>query len=335
MASEIRYGIVGCAGMGTNHADVVRDAEGATLAACADVSEENARAFAESYGTEWYTDPGAMAVEADLDAVSVCTPNGTHAEIVADLAAAGVDVLCEKPLEVTPERVARTVESCEEAGVKLGCILQRRTFGGPRLAREAAADGRLGELVLADVQVKWHREPAYYEDVAWHGTTDLDGGILLTQALHGVDLLQWAAGGVDRVAAGLDTLHHDVEAPDTAALMVEFSEGGYGQLAATTATYPQRPITLQVHGTEGTVRWHEDDVDEAVTVDGPIEDAAEPFPMGVGIPGQVRDFLEAIREDREPMVTPVDAREALDIVFAAQRSSERGEWVDVGSIRGR
>lgn len=332
VATDLRYGIVGCAGMGDTHADAVEAIDGVALVACADIDEGIARSFADRYGTAWYTDPAEMAVDAELDLVSVCTPNGTHLEIVTDLAEAGVDILCEKPLEITSERVDQMIRVCEREGVTLGCIFQRRTFGGARLAREAVADGRLGDVIFGGIEVKWHREQSYYDDVAWHGTTDLDGGILLTQALHGVDLLQWSAGGVDRVAAGLDTLHHDIEAPDTAALTVEFSEGGYGQLAATTATYPQRPITLQVHGTEGTVRWHEDDVDEAVTVEGPIEDAAEPFPMGVGIPGQVRDFIQAIREGRDPMVTPADAREALDIVFAAERSAERGEWIDVDGV---
>lgn len=328
-ASDFRYGVVGCAGMGENHADAVESVEDATLVACADIDEGIARSFADAYDVAWYTDPAEMAVDADLDIVSVCTPNGTHLEIVSDLAEAGVDVLCEKPLEITRERVDQLIDVCDREGITLGCILQRRLYGGPRLAREAVADGRLGDLVLGDVEVKWHRESSYYEDVGWHGTADLDGGILLTQALHGVDLLQWVAGGIDRIAADLEAVHHDIEVPDTAVASVEFTNGGYGQITATTATYPQQPITLSLHGTRGTIRWHEDELELFETKDGVDDATPEPFHMGTGIPGQVRDFVAAIREDRDPMVPPNEARKALDITFAAQESAESGRWIDV------
>ncbi|MEY7848378.1 Gfo/Idh/MocA family protein [Natrarchaeobius sp. A-rgal3] len=332
MDNAIRYGVVGCAGMGTNHADAIEEIDGATLVACADVDEGIARSFAETYDTAWYTDPAEMARDAELDAASVCTPNGTHLEIVTALAEAGVDVLCEKPLEITPERTNELVDVCERADVTAGCIFQRRTCGGPRLAREALADGRLGELVLGEVQVKWYREPSYYDDVGWHGTADVDGGILHTQALHGIDLLQWATGGIERVAAKSEARHHDIEVPDTVVVSVEFADGGYGQITGSTAVYPQEPITLRVHGTEGSIAWYEDELESFETIDG--DDAtAEPFHLGTGIPAQVRDFVEAIEENREPMVPLPEARKTNDVVFAIEAAIEREEWVDVAAVR--
>lgn len=331
-ANELRYGIVGCAGMGTIHADAVTKTEEATLVACADISEDNARAFGEEYGTDWYTDHTEMVAGADVDAVSICTPNGTHAEIVEDLAECGVDILCEKPLEITLERTNRVIDACEREGSVLGCVFQRRTMGGARLAHEAVSEGRLGEPILADVQVKWHREQSYFDAAGWRGTQDLDGGVLLTQALHGVDLLQWVMGGVERICASIDTLHQDVAVPDTAVASVEFSNGALGQITASTAVYPERPITLQVHGTEGTIRWHEDGIDAYETVSDHAVDP-EPFHLGVGILGQVRDFVTAVHNGTFPMVPPEEARKAHDIVFAAEASAERGEWVDVASFR--
>lgn len=347
--SDLRYGIVGCAGMGDTHAEAVEATDGTTLVACADIDDENARSFANDHGTAWYTDSAEMAVDADLDLVSVCTPNGTHLEIVTDLAEAGVDILCEKPLEITPERVDRLIDVCGREGVVLGCILQRRTLGGARLARDAVADGRLGDLIFGDVQVKWHRKQSYYTDTAWHGTTDFDGGILFTQALHGIDLLQWATGGIDRIAAELDTLHHDIEVPDTAVASVEFTDGGYGQITASTAVYPQQPISLRLHGTQGSIRWHEDksdreetdredkperedELEEFETMDG-SDATPESFHLGTGIPGQVRDFVAAVREGRDPMVPPEEARKALAVAFAAQKAARCGEWVDITGIR--
>ncbi len=334
--SDLRYGIVGCAGMGDTHATAVEAIDGATLVACADIKAEIARSVGNDYGIAWYTDPTEMAIDADLDLVSVCTPNGTHLEIVNDLATTGVDILCEKPLEITPERVDRLIDVCERENTTLGCILQRRTFGGPRLARAALADGRLGNLIFGDVRVTWHRKQSYYEDNAWHGTTDTDGGILFTQALHGIDLLQWVTGGIERISAELGTLHHDIEVPDTAIASVEFTDGGYGQITATTAVFPQQPISLRLQGTRGTVQWHEDKSDhenelEAFeTVDSPVDATPEPFHLGTGIRGQVRDFVAAVRDNRDPMVLPKEARKALEITFAARKAANHGEWVDVG-----
>lgn len=330
---HLRYGVVGCAGMGTTHADGVEATDGARLVACADVVPEHAEAFADEYGCAAYTDHGAMAADADLDVASVCTPNGTHADVVVDLARAGIDVLCEKPLDVRPERVDRMIRACEEAGTRLGCIYQRRTMGGARLAREAVETGTIGDLVLGDVQVKWFREDEYFDAAGWRGTLALDGGVLFTQALHGIDLLQWVGGGVERVCAGVDTLHQSVEVPDTAVLAVEFSNGAFGTVAGSTTTYPEYPITLQVHGTAGTVRWHEDELDEYTTRRGDGSLRLEPFHHGVGIEGQVRDFVDAVRTGREPMVPPGEARKALDVVFAAQVSADRGEWVAVEDVR--
>jgi len=329
MTDDLRFGVVGLAGMGGTHADALAATEGATLVAGADLDDDVAADFADERGVEGYTDHVEMVRDADCDAVCVCTPNGTHAEIVEDLAAEGVEVLCEKPLDVTPERVDRVVEACADAGVTLGVCLQRRTFGGPRLARDAVADGTLGELTLADVQVKWHRTSDYY-DVGWRGTADLDGGVLLTQALHGIDLLQWIAGGVERVAATVETMHHDgIEVPDTAAATVEFENGAYGQISASTAIYPQYPITVQVHGTEGSVRWHEDELDEFAVQGREAADLPDPdpFELGRGHLGIVRDFVDAVRADRDPLVSGVDARAVHDLVFAIAEAAETDGWV--------
>lgn len=329
----LRYGVIGCAGMGSTHADALERIDDLTLVACADVVEANARQFADEYDCAWYTDHVEMIEDADLDAVSVCTPNGTHAEIVAEVADANAHVLCEKPLDVRRERVDRLIDACAEAGVKLGCIYQRRTLGEARLARDAVQSGALGELIVADVQVKWHRESPYYEDTGWHGTADLDGGVLLTQALHGIDLLQWIAGDVDRVCAAMDTFHHDIEVPDTAVLNLQFDDGAYGQVSATTAVQPQYPITLQFHGTEGSIRFHEGGVDAYETGAGAVDYTLEDFPLGRGHVGQLRDFSEAIREDRDPMVPPAEARKAPDIVFAAEEAAASDEWTPVHGRR--
>ena len=331
MSDELRYGIIGCSSMGDTHARALEDVDGTTLIACADISEEYAEEFGDENDIASYTDHVEMVEDADLDVVSVCTPNGSHSDIVVELAETGVDILCEKPLDITLPKIDRMIEACDEAGITLGCIFQRRTLFGPQLARKALNDGRLGELTLADVTVKWHREQPYY-DVGWRGTADLDGGVLLTQALHGIDLLQWATGGVERVCAKTKTLHHDIEVPDTAVLSLEFENGALGTVSATTAMYPQYPITLNLHGTEGTIRWHQDEVDEFVTSEGEVDYEGEEVPLSGEHVGQIQDFVDAVREGREPMVTGREGRKAVAIVAAAEKSSEEGRWVDLDEL---
>ena len=332
MSEEIQYGILGCSSMGDSHARALEQVDEVTLIACADINEEIARTFADENGCEWYTDPLEMAQASGVEAVSVCTPNGTHAEIVVKLADRGVDVLCEKPLDISVSKIDRMIGACEEAGVTLGCIFQRRTMFGPQLAHRAVDDGRFGDSITADVQVKWHRERPYFEAASWRGTTDLDGGVLLTQALHGIDLLQWIVDDVERVCAKVKTLHHDIDVPDTAVLSVECVDGSVGQVSASTAVYPQYPITVQIHGTEGSFRWHEDEIDEFVTTDGHVDYEDESVPVETGHAGQIRDFVDAVREEGEPMVDGREGRKAVAIAEAARVSSEEDRWVDMDEL---
>ncbi|MDS0300598.1 Gfo/Idh/MocA family oxidoreductase [Halogeometricum sp. S1BR25-6] len=332
--APIRFGIVGCASMGATHADAIEAVEGAELRACADHTPATARAFGSARNCAAYGGHAEMFADASLDAVCVCTPNGAHREVVVDAAAAGLDVFCEKPLEVTPERVAEMEAACREAGVTLACVLQRRLLPSMQFAREAVRDGRLGRLVSADARMKWHRDPSYYGESSWHGSETLDGGVLFTQALHGIDLLQWVAGGVERVAGATETRSHDIEVPDTAALSVRFADGAVGTVSATTATRPQQPISLEFNGTEGTLRVTESGVDAFETAVGRTEvDLPDPPADGLHAT-QMRDFVDAVTEGRPPMVTAKDAREALSVVFAAERSERRGEWVPTSAFEG-
>lgn len=330
----VRFGIAGCGNMGETHADAIAAVEGADLRACAGHAAATARSFGSAHDCAAYDDHAEMFADASLDAVCVCTPNGAHREVVVDAAAAGLDVFCEKPLDVTPERVAEMEAACREAGVVLACVLQRRLLPSMRFAREVVRDGRLGRLVSADMRMKWHRDPSYYDDSSWHGSETLDGGVLFSQAIHGIDLLQWVAGGVERVAGATDARFHDIEAPDTAALSLRFADGAVGTVSATTATRPQQPISLEFNGTEGTLRVTESGVESFETAGGrPEVDLPDPPADGLHA-AQLRDFVGAVTDDRPPMVSPTEAREALNIVFAAGRSARRGEWVPVSAFGG-
>jgi predicted dehydrogenase len=330
MAATVRYGIIGCNGIGETHGTSVNEAEGAELVACADLVAEIAEEFGAEYGCDPYTDPTEMIQDADLDAVSVCTPSGTHADVAIEAMEAGANVLCEKPLDVYAERIDRMLDTADREGVTLAGVFQRRTGPSAQRAREAVADGELGEMAMGDVQVKWHRTPEYYDSADWRGTREMDGGVLMNQAVHGIDLLQWLMGGVERVNAVTQSKARDVEVETVAAVLVEFENGAVGTIEASTVTYPQHPVIVELNGQEGSIVLEDDDVTEFETTEGEVDVEGEDREWGAGHAAVVQDFVDALREGREPMVPGREARAAVDVILAAYESAEEGGWVEVG-----
>ena len=329
----LRYAIVGCSSIGDEHAKSVKSANGVELVAGVDLDESAVREFAERHGTVPYTELESAVKENEIDAVSVCTPSGTHADVVVDCADLGVNVLCEKPLDVKAERVNRMIDACEDANVTLAGIFQRRTYPGARRAREAVVDGELGPLVLGDVAVAWERSQSYYDGAEWRGTREMDGGVLMNQAIHGIDLLQWIGGGIDRVSADLDTLAHEINVEDTAVINVRFESGALGQIRATTAAHVDHPVTVNVTGERGSLQIAREEVERFETVDGPVAFDAKRPERGVGHKKQVQDFVDALRDGREPMVPGTEARKAVDIILAAYESDERDRPVTIAEVR--
>ena len=326
MENQIRIGIVGCVGIGTTHGDAVTSAEGATLVACADIVEENARAFGEEYGCTPYTDHVEMIEDAELDAVCVCTPSGTHSEVAVGAAEAGAHVLCEKPLDVYSERIDAMVTAAREADVVLAGVFQHRTFAEHQRAKEAVESGELGQLILGDVAVKWRRTQEYYDSGAWRGTREMDGGCLMNQAIHYIDLLQWLMGGIESVYAMTDTTAHDMEMEDVSTIAVRFENGAYGSIVATTSAGTET-TRIELNGTNGSYESGEFDLN-----DGEIDSRPEDAEWGTGHRRVVQDFVDAIRENREPMVPAREARKAIDVILAAYASSDLGREVKLSEV---
>lgn len=330
----LRYAVVGCSGVGRIHADGVRAADGVELVAGVDLDGAAAHEFAEEYDAAGFSDLETAVEAANLDAISVCTPNGTHSGIVAEAADLGLDVLCEKPLDITGERIDDMIAACEAAGVTLSGVFQRRTHPGAQRARRAVAEGELGSLVLADAGVRWHRSQAYYDSAEWRGTREMDGGVLLNQAIHTIDMLGWLGGDIERVSANLGTLARDIGVEDTAVIDLRFESGTLGSVRATTAAHTNHPVTLDLTGENGSLRLRGEEIDAFETTDGSVTLDIEKRPeWGVAHAKQIQEFVNALREGREPMVPATEARKAVDVILAAYESDERGESVAVAEIR--
>lgn len=322
----VRYGVVGATGYGSNHADAVAAIDGADVVAGTARSEESIAPFETTYDAMGYTDYEDLFANERLDAVSICTPSGTHAEIAVAAAEAGISVLSEKPLDVSLERVDRMIDAADRNGVRLGGVFQRRFTPERWTARQWVEEGRFGELLLADTAVKWHRPQRYYDD-HWHGQRDLDGGVLMQQAIHFVDLLQWLTGGIERVTAETETMAHEMECEDVAVVSVRFENGARGTIEATTGVRGGRE-RVELNGTAGSYNSG-----TFVLEDEEVEPALTDPPCGTGLEGQIGDFVAAVREDREPIVSGRDAREAVEVVLAAYASATLDRPVRVDEVR--
>ncbi|MCU4975319.1 Gfo/Idh/MocA family oxidoreductase [Halobacteria archaeon AArc-m2/3/4] len=335
VTDPVRYGIVGVAGIGDTHANAVERASGVELVACADLDEDAGTTFAAERDCQWYPDAVEMIREGDVDAVSVCTPSGTHANVAIDCMEAGAHVLCEKPLDVYRERMDAMVEAADETGRTLAGVFQRRTYPAHRRAREAVVNGELGRLVLGTATVKWYRSQEYYDSADWRGTRAMDGGCLLNQSIHAIDLLQWIAGGVAGVYAKTDTVDREMECENVAVVVLEFENGAVGTIEATTAT--QGGVdSLEINGTRGSYNDGEFAMGEGEAEDEigiGKEDENGILEWGEGHARIVQDFVDAIREGREPMVPAREARAAVDLILAIETSADRGEWIDLEAFR--
>lgn len=264
-----------------------------------------------------------------LDMVIVGTPSGLHGAHGSAAARHRVHVLVEKPIDITVARADALIADAREAGVTLGVIFQDRLKPGPRALKSQIDSGALGTPVLVRAQVPWWRPRDYYAASAWRGTWSLDGGgVLMNQAIHTIDLLGWLCGPIVRVSGRTATRFHSIEVEDTAAAVLEFSNGALGTLEATTCAYPGRPRRIEVSGTLGTAVLEGDSLltsgNGASAGEAP-QNASSPT---VSDPSPHRavflNFIEAVRNRTAPCCDGPDARRSVAVVEAIYASSRGG-----------
>ncbi len=242
-------------------------------------------------------------------------------------------VLTEKPMDVKVSRAREMIRVCRQAGVKLGVIFQRRTTAAAQRIREAVQGGELGGMYLGDAYLKYFRDQAYYDSADWRGTWELDGGALMNQGVHCIDLLQWIMGPVTSVCGWVDHLARRIEAEDVGLAVLKFRSGALGVLEGTTLSDPALGNRLELHGERGTIVWDEgvrhwvvDGQDLTEKVRGEIATRQSPLS---GHTLQMQDLVQAIREDRSPLVSGEDGLHAVEIINAIYESSRVGRPVEL------
>jgi predicted dehydrogenase len=332
------FGIIGTGVIAAVHAGAIDSLPNAQLVAVTDLQSGSAGAFAAGRDCTVEADLGALLVRDDVEVVSVCVPSGLHADIGAAAAAAGKHLVVEKPIEVTLAAADKLIAAARAAGVMLTVISQHRFDAGLVELRRTLDSGALGDLVLGEARTKWYRAQQYYDSAAWRGTRAFDGGALLNQGVHYVDLLRWCMGPVAEVTAVCATRAHQMEAEDVAVATLRFTSGAVGAIVASTAVFPGFAQRLEVTGTNGTVIVEDGEIVRAGLLDGERDSAAGPAtaaaaaadPAALDVAGhaaQIADFLASVEEGREPLVSAESGRDALEIVCAVYESAREGHTV--------
>lgn len=352
----LRVGIAGGGAIFRNHLEAYRALEGVDVVGLCDIDADRAAEVAAQYQV-----PHSFGSVAELlgwrgedgrgiDILSVCTPHPTHEAVVTEAAAAGVHVLCEKPIAIDVAAAERMVAACREAGVTFGVLFQRRFWPAAQRIRAAIDDGTLGQPILGHCSVLLHRESEYYSATPWRGTWDADGGgVLMTQGIHYIDLLQWFMGEVVEVSGHAATFIHGehMETEDSAVATLRFASGALATLQASTAVTPSLGVQVRVTGSTGAsaqLTEFPEGTDGRVDIwaYGDSVGATETWPAallpnadlatinGALIPwhqAQVADFVDAVRTGRTPAVTGEEATKSLRILLAVYESSRTGQPV--------
>jgi predicted dehydrogenase len=344
--------LIGCGKIGPTHIKAfIENSDSISLAAACDPVIERAEKQAADYQKQiphssprCYADYKKMLAEIKPDIVAVATESGKHPAITIDCLNAGTHVICEKPMALSTKDADAMIAAAKNAGKKLAVCFQNRFNAPVQRLRKAVEAGRLGRILHGMVQIRWHRNQAYYADAAWRGTWEQDGGTLMNQCIHGIDLLQWMMGEDPvRIQAQTRKYIRPIQAEDFGAAIVEFKSGAVGIIEGTVCVFPgDLNETLSVFGEKGSVviggiaankmeTWRLSDADLVGDTEEKVLGPAEEAPAtvyGSGHSALFRDFIQSLEQNRELLVSGEAGKKSLELILAIYKSQKTGHAVD-------
>jgi UDP-N-acetyl-2-amino-2-deoxyglucuronate dehydrogenase len=339
----LKFALVGCGRIARRHVDLLGRGQvpGATLVAVCDKAVDKARRMSSEFGGPSFADMHEMMSAIDTDVVVVLTESGNHARHVIELARYRKHIVVEKPMALTLDDADAMIQACDSQGIKLFVVKQNRFNVPVQKLRQALDAGRFGKLVLGTVRVRWCRRQDYYDQDEWRGTWALDGGVLANQASHHIDLLEWMMGAVDSVFAKSATALVDIEAEDTAVVILKFRSGALGIIEATTAARPKDlEGSISMLGEKGTVEIGGFAVNEmrVWNFEEPLPEDADvmtrysvnpPNVYGFGHQAYYGDVVRSIQHDEKHLVDGLEGRRSLELISAIYESIETGKEVNL------
>ena len=341
----MKYALIGCGRIATNHMKAAINNKLEIIAVCDVIPEKMEELLAKhelqgDVSIKRYEDYKKMLEEEKPELVSIATESGIHAEIALYCIEKGVNLIIEKPMAMSIEDADKIIRLSEEKGVKVSACHQNRFNVAIQQLRQAMDAGRFGKLSHGSIHVRWNRNKGYYTQAPWRGTWAQDGGALMNQCIHGIDLLRWMMGDeIEEIYGATRQQFHDyLEAEDVGMAVIKFKNGAIGTIEGTTNVYPKNlEETLYIFGENGTVKiggtstnnidvWDFADETEADSKNKGLKEETNNV-YGNGHTSLFADVMDAIENDRKPYVDAVAGRNALEVVLSIYKSQKTGKAV--------
>lgn len=341
---SLKYALIGCGRISPNHiaAAIENDLE---IVAICDIENgkmvDTISNFNLPNSVKKYTNYIEMLENEKIDLIAICTESGKHGQIALECIDASCNLIIEKPIALSLQEADQIIEKAKEKNVKVSACHQNRFNKSIQKIREAVEQDRFGKLLHGTAHIRWNRGKDYYRQAPWRGTWEQDGGALMNQCIHNIDLLRWMMGDdITEVVGMTDNLNHSyMEAEDLGMALIKFSNGSYGMIEGTNNVYPRNlEETLYIFGDKGTVKaggksvnlieeWQFADLlDDPDEIKGKFQENP-PTVYGFGHKPLYKDVIDAIQKDREPYVTGEDGRRALELILAIYKSAAEGQSV--------
>lgn len=339
----MKLAIIGSGMIARFHAEAIQSMKNGTLVGIAGRSLGKTQTLAAEFNCQAYENIEALLADPEVEVVTVATVSGAHLEPCLAAAQAGKHIICEKPLEVTTEKIDALLSACKEHGVSCAGIFNRRFYPAIQEFKKAVDGGRFGRITMVEASIKWYRDQAYYDSGAWRGTWELDGGgALMNQGIHTIDQLLFLCGRVKAVTAQMGCLIHEgIEVEDTAVATVEFESGALGVIHGSTACWSTdgHPAEVHICGENGSVFmadtafrvWDfkesvpEDEVIRETLMSGAEKGMGANDPNAIDFLGHQKNFedvIDAIQNEREPLTNGTEARRAVAVIRAIYESAQ-------------
>lgn len=342
---KLRCAILGCGNIGNTHARaILANHDIVELYAVCDEIPGKAADYQKKYGAAHiYTDMNEMLRDPEIDIVHICTPSGYHADHAVACAKAGKHILCEKPLDITAEKMERMISAYEGTGLKAAAVFQYRTYPGIREAKRILSGGELGRILVANARYQQYRSPEYYRSAGWRGTWAIDGGgSTMNQGIHIMDILCYLAGGARSILAKAPTQAREIEVEDVSCAVMTFGSGAVGTYQATTLANPPLCICAEILCENGRITFSDPNVTlytpecpEGKLLGVESQDGASGAenPLDISISGHaflVKNLVRAIWGDEEIFIPIREGRRSVDTILALYESYRTGREVQIG-----
>ncbi|NLZ49531.1 MAG: Gfo/Idh/MocA family oxidoreductase [Clostridiales bacterium] len=325
--SKLKFGIIGCGRISARHIDaIINNKDEAELVAVYDIVEKLAIDKKNQYESKLedsnvivYTDYDNFLNDENIDVVTIATISGYHAEQAIDCLNHDKHVLIEKPMALSIKDADRIIKLGKEKNKRVCVSHQNRFSPAIQRLRRAVDEGRFGKLIHGSARTLWARDDDYYKQASWRGTKKLDGGTLMNQCIHNIDLLQWMMGGeIKRISSETDTFIRNIETEDFGAMLIKFKSGAVGVVEGSVCVYPRNlEETLSIFGEKGTVVIKNGSIDTWRFEDKKDYDNAELDETNLGHTPLYKDFIDAINNNREPLVNGEEGKKAVEIILRA------------------